>query len=163
MNRCSTTLSIFQITAVALCTRLYRFAASVLSLNEANGDSTRLAGRRCCQCSLGHMYTTSSSSRRRPRHSDSSMFHLSFSLATIAEDTGASSPRSPLSARWKSPSDRPRRYSWGKSSDTSLVLRVNSGSGLLSNFSSMFLTLGLLTSIVPALRVSFLGLAYPLR
>ena len=49
------------------------------------------------------------------------------------------------------------------SSDTSLVLRVNSGSKRLSNFSSVFLTLGLLTSVVPELIVNFLGLAYPFR
>ena len=47
------------------------------------------------------------------------------------------------------------------SSVTSLVLRVNSGRSLLSNFSSVFLTLGLPTSIVTELRVSFLGFAYP--
>ena len=48
-------------------------------------------------------------------------------------------------------------------SDTLLVLRVNRGSSLLSNFSSVFLTLGLLISIVPELSVSSLDLEYSLQ
>ena len=109
------------------------------------------------------MYTTSSSSRRRPRHSASSAFHLSFRRDTVLADNGASSPNSPRSARSKSPSDSPWSYSFGINSETLLVLLTNSGIRLLSNRSSVSRTLGLLTRIVPDDKVSFLAGAYPFR
>src|SRR5512135_3563298 len=96
-------------------------------------------------------------------HSSYSCCHLPFKRSIEDDDKGAPSPNKPRSARLKSPFAKPCRYSSGNSWPTSLDRRLKNGMILLSNLSSVPLTRGRRTIIVPLISVNLFGLPYPFR
>src|SRR4030067_2819015 len=110
-----------------------------------------------------HRYTTFRDERSCCFHCSYSSCHFAFSRPIDDAESGAPSPSNPRSASSKSPLANPCRYNSGNIPPSSFDLRLKNGITLLSNCSSVPLTRGRCTLIVPFKSANFFALPCPFQ